>query len=300
MKAVLLTNPSSGKKSGEAYALYAQEKFQEAGWQCEIRLTQKESDIADFTRYASETEADRLIIIGGDGTVSKVLNTLNQMANLPVIGIIPTGTVNNVAKGMGLQLPVENVVDQLIQSKIKACDVGEVNGRLFLSSLSSGTVPATVWTVSDEMKEKYGSLAYFMEGLRALKDEEPYTVRVDLDGQSFTRQVSLMLIGVSHSISGIPHFFEKAHMDDGRLYMLLIDQTSIREKLHILSDLLRDDIGVQSSHAVIKSFEQAHIVIENKPMYAAMDGEKGPAFPLEVNVRPGFVRALIPVKREES
>lgn len=293
-KAVLLTNPSSGKKSGEAHALYAREKFQEIGWQCEVKLTQKESDIADFTRYASQTKSERLIIIGGDGTVSQVINTLAELDYLPVIGIIPTGTVNNVAKGMGLSMLMENVVNQLIHSEIKSCDVGEVNGRLFLSSISAGTVPATVWTVSDDLKERYGSFAYFMEGIRAIKDEETFTVQLDLDGQIYTKEVSLMLIGVSHSISGIPHFFREAQLDDGSLYMLLIDQTSIKEKLYILSDLLKNDTGSGSPHAMIKSFMRANITVENKAMHVAMDGEKGPAFPLDIKVRTGYVRAMIP------
>lgn len=292
--ALILANPSSGKKNGEEYAFYAKDRFSENGWQCEVKLTEQKSDITKYTVKASQQKVDYLIIIGGDGTVSEMINALNNVDYRPVIGIIPTGTVNNVARGLGLQLPVENVVDQLINSVEKSCDVGEVNGRLFMSSISAGTIPETVWEVSDDMKERYGSLAYFVEGLKSLRNEEKHTVEMEIDGVIHTREVSLILIGASHNILGIPHFFEDADMNDGHLHLFTINQTSFGQKIVIFSKLLNDKNEEVPSEVTIDSFKAATIKLKNKKTHVAMDGEKGPEFPLTIKVRPSFITVLTP------
>lgn len=292
--ALILANPSSGKKNGEEHSLYAEKRFTEIGWKCEVYLTQQKSDITKYTVLASQQKKDYLIIIGGDGTVSEMINALNHVTYIPVVGIIPTGTVNNVARGLGLQLPIENVVDQLINSVERKCDVGEVNGRLFMSSISAGTIPETVWEVSDDMKERYGSLAYFIEGLKSLKNEETHTLEMEIDGVKHIREVSLMLIGASHNILGIPHFFEDAEMDNGHLNLFLINQTTFGQKIVIFTKLLSENDEDIPSEVTIDSFKEAKLKLIDKETHVAMDGEKGPGFPLEIKVRPSFLTVLMP------
>ncbi|MCC5894317.1 MAG: diacylglycerol kinase family lipid kinase [Alkalibacterium sp.] len=293
-KAMIIANPSSGKKNGEEYALYAKKRFTETGWDCEVQFTQQKSDITKYTALASQEKKDYLIIIGGDGTVSETINALNHTSFKPIIGIIPTGTVNNVARGLGLKLPVENVVDQLINSVERSCDVGDVNGRLFMSSISAGTIPETVWDVSDDMKERYGSLAYFIEGLKSLRNEETHRLEMEIDGVTHTKEVSLILIGASHNILGIPHFFEDAEMDDGRLHLFMIKQTTFGQKVVIFSKLLSENEENVPSEVTIDSFKEAKIKLVDKQTHVAMDGEKGPEFPLTVKVRPSFLTVLTP------
>lgn len=293
-KALILANPSSGKKQGEEMALFAKEKFESAGWDCTVEVTQGKSDITKYTTQACQEKKDYLIIIGGDGTVSEVLNTLKHHEFHPVIGAIPTGTVNNIARGFGIDLPIENAVEQLINSRVETCDVGSVNGQLFLSSISAGSVPETVWEVSDNMKERYGSLAYFIEGMKSLKNEETHDLIIELDGKSFRKEISLLLIGVSHNISGIDHFFEEATMNDGKLYLFLMDKTTLGEKISIVSKLMSEEKQKLPPEVTIKSFETARFSLQNKKAHVAMDGEKGPEFPLVVKVLPKFISVLVP------
>ncbi|MCC5889589.1 MAG: diacylglycerol kinase family lipid kinase [Alkalibacterium sp.] len=293
-KALILANPSSGKKLGREMAVFTEEKFEAAGWDCIVKVTQDKSDITKYTSLACQEKKDYLIIIGGDGTVSEVLNTLKHFDYRPTIGTIPTGTVNNIARGFGIELPIEKAVEQLINSRVKTCDVGSVNGQLFLSSISAGSVPETVWEVTDDMKERYGSLAYFIEGLKSLKNEETHEVLIELDGKSIIKEVSLLLVGVSHNISGINNFFEEATMNDGKLHLFLMNKTSLGEKIGIISRLMSEQNQELPPEVTIESFETARFSIRNKKNHVAMDGEKGPEFPLIVKVLPRFLTVLVP------
>lgn len=293
-QALIIANPSSGKKKGREMALFAKEKFAAAGWDCVVKITQDKSDITKYTSQVCQEKKEYLIILGGDGTVSEVLNTLKKHDYQPVIGAIPTGTVNNISRGFGIELPIEKAVDQLIHSKIETCDVGSVNGQLFLSSISAGSVPETVWEVSDNMKERYGSLAYFIQGLKSLKNEETHKLVIEIDGDTHKREVSLLLIGVSHNISGIDRFFEEATMNDGKLHMFLMNKTSLGEKVRIIAKLMSEEEQELPPEVTIKSFETARFSLENKEAHVAMDGEKGPDFPIIVKVLPAFISVLVP------
>lgn len=293
-KTLILANPSSGKKKGKEMAYDAKERLEAAGWNCTVKLTGDKSDITKFTSMACQEKKDYLIIIGGDGTVSEVLNTLKHYQYHPVLGIIPTGTVNNISRGFGIELPVEHAAKQLINSKVQSCDVGRVNGQLFLSSISSGSVPETIWEVSDNMKQRYGSLAYFIEGLKSLKNEEAHDMFIELDGQSFSKEISLLLIGVSHNILGIDHFFEDAKMNDGKLRLFMMSKTTLSEKIRIISKLMSDGQQDLPPEVNIQSFETARFTIKNKNANVAMDGEKGPEFPLTVDVIPNYLSILVP------
>lgn len=293
-QALIIANPSSGKKQGVEMAMFAEDKFKSYGWQCGVKITQNENDIARYTALACKEKKDYLIIIGGDGTVSEVLNTLKHYEYKPVIGTIPTGTVNNIARGFGIELPIEKAVAQLINGEIQTCDVGSVNGQLFLSSISAGSVPETVWEVSDNMKARYGSMAYFIEGLKSLKNEETYDLLIELDGESLRKETSLLLIGVSHSISGINQFFEKATMNDGKLHLFLLDKTTLPEKIGIVSKLMSEENQELPPQVTIEAFQTARFSLKNKQAHVAMDGEKGPEFPLIVKVIPEFFSVIVP------
>ncbi|WP_423189385.1 diacylglycerol/lipid kinase family protein [Alkalibacterium sp. f15] len=299
---LILVNPSSGKKNSGDVAQIAEETFMARGWHCVTRITKQKSDIGKYTTEACAEKIDHLIIMGGDGTVSEALNALNGLSYRPIIGILPTGTANNIAIGWGMSTDIYKAIDQLVYANQEKCDVGEVNGHLFLSSLSSGTLPETVWEVSEEMKKAYGPMAYFLEGIKSLKDEKPYHFELTLDGKKFEKESTLLLIGVSHSVFGIPRFFSEANKNDGKLHLLSLDQTTLGDKMIILSKLIRnnEETGTMPSSVTIVSFEEATIDLIDDTAHVALDGEKGPDFPLNINVRSGYLTVLIPEKADKG
>ncbi|MFO8069576.1 MAG: diacylglycerol kinase family lipid kinase [Alkalibacterium sp.] len=300
-KILILANPSSGKKNSVDIAQTAEKTFKSKGWHCVTRITKQKSDIAKYTTEACADKADYLVVTGGDGTVNEVLNALKERAYRPVLGILPAGTANNIAVGWGMSTDIHKAINQLVDAKQEKCDVGEVNDHLFLSTLSSGTLPETVWEVSGKMKEAYGPIAYFLEGIKSLKDEKVYRYDLILDGQKLKRESTLLLVGVSHNVSGIPHFFSEAKMNDGKLHLFTLDQTTLGDKIVVLSKLIRNnETGTMPSSVTIDSFEEATIRLMDDTTHVALDGEKGPDFPLNIKVRADYLTVLIPERVDRS
>ena len=293
---MIIANPSSGKKRAEEYGERVKRTFLKHHRKSEIRLTENKEDIFTLAKEARDKECETVVVIGGDGTVSELANALSELEYKPAIGIIPSGTVNNIARGLTMPNDPDEIADNIADYKEKKADAGKVNNRIFLSSVSAGPVPETVWEVTDEQKKKYGQVAYFMEGLKTLKDEDTYKMNLELDGNNMDAELNLIIIGLSSSIAGIPEFFEDAESDDGKLYLFGLKPSSIGQKITVMQALLfsKETFNEAQEKAFTVSFERAVLTLNDKEAFTAVDGEQGPSFPVEIEVLPQYFTFLVP------
>jgi len=294
-KVFILANPSSGKKEAEKYAKKVEKQYKEQNWQTTLQFTQEKADISCFAKTACTEKYDTLIALGGDGTISELINAFKEEKTKPKVGIIPTGTVNNVARGLGISTDLDQAVKQLSNSTEQVSDAGQMNDCLFISSVSAGTLPETVWEVSTEEKEKLGPLAYFIEGLKSLNKQKGYSIELEFDGQKpIEFDIALLIIGVSSSILGINSFFEDAQYNDGKLHLFCLKQEKLGEKIMTFSRVLtNNEITNKEDAAFSATFSEATIRLKKDDLHVALDGEKGPSFPLTIKVIPNFVTFLV-------
>lgn len=285
---MIIVNPSSGRKKAEYYAEKMKKTFQKHNRNVAIKRTEIKEDISKFAEAAGVKKYKTLIVIGGDGTVSEAVNGLSNLKYRPTLGIIPAGTVNNIAKSINIPANPLEAIDQMVHFHEKKIDVGRINDRIFLSSVSAGPVPETVWEVSDEKKEKFGQAAYFMEGIKSLRDEKTYDVELTIDGKQFDIDLNLILVGVNSSIAGIPNFFNGAELDDGQLYLFGMKRSTIGQKLTVLQALLfsNEEFNDTQDIAFTVPFKKAVLTIKNKKTFTTVDGDQGPEFPIILEVLP--------------
>lgn len=102
---------------------------------------------ADWRRRlddALDAGARRVYVLGGDGTVLAVAKAL--LDRDAVLGIVPMGTANLLARDLEIPLDPMLAVDALLEAQPRRIDVGRVNGELFLcaSMLGMGTTLARI------------------------------------------------------------------------------------------------------------------------------------------------------------
>ena len=87
---------------------------------------------AELERIAREVAAarDRLLVVaGGDGTVSWVVNALG--ATPAILGLLPLGTANNLARGLALPHRLADAITRIRSGRRRRCNLLSVNGRRF-------------------------------------------------------------------------------------------------------------------------------------------------------------------------
>lgn len=96
-------------------------------------------DIGESIDRALATRPDAIFISGGDGTINAVVKALGPR-RVP-LGIIPSGTMNLLARDLGMPLDFEAAVEALLDAEPTRIDLAWVNGEPFLCHSMIGLMP---------------------------------------------------------------------------------------------------------------------------------------------------------------
>lgn len=131
-----------------------------AGGTTAVVETQKRGDAERLAREAADSGIGLVLVGGGDGTVNEVVNGLAGRPRPPVIGVLPLGTANVLARELGLPLSPGAAAAALAKGHARDVHLGLVNGRRFVMMAGVGFDAQVVAAVRPEAKQRFGRLAY--------------------------------------------------------------------------------------------------------------------------------------------
>ncbi len=145
MRTVLIFNPTSGistvtdkRMSPEETEKEILQGLQIYGIKPEIYYTTPEDTGQGLASRAAEEHAELVIAAGGDGTIHAVANGL--VGTRSTLGIIPTGTMNNLALSLNIPDTIPAACIAIATGKTRSIDVGKINEQFFLEVAGSGLV----------------------------------------------------------------------------------------------------------------------------------------------------------------
>jgi YegS/Rv2252/BmrU family lipid kinase len=134
-KLLFIVNPRSGKRnSGKIIDIINKTLAGKINY--EIGLW---TNIDEFNVLAQKLKNENFseaIAVGGDGSVNLVGKTI--LKSDIILGIIPTGSGNGLARSLGLQIDTEKALLQILEGKTTLIDSGEVNGEAFFCTSGVG------------------------------------------------------------------------------------------------------------------------------------------------------------------
>jgi diacylglycerol kinase (ATP) len=196
------------------------------------RQVHRSKHAPEQVRQLLDEGVDRLLVWGGDGTVRRCIDTFVREGADAELAIIPAGTANMLAKGLGVPIDLQGAVDIAIGGSPRRIDVGQINGESFAVMAGTG-FDALLIRDADEDKERVGRLAYLRAGLRHL-DRDGTPVRVDVDGKRwYEGPAACVLVGNFGRIMGGVEVFPDARADDGRLDVGVVTARHRRDWLRV-------------------------------------------------------------------
>lgn len=166
MRVFLLIN-GGRKPLSLARVKYFRDLLLQHGTEHRVEVSLSLDEARHYVDVAVEQGFDTLWMGGGDGTINVLLN--HALGRGLTFGVIPMGTVNALARSLGIPLRPEDAVRHLLQATPSDMDVGLVNGtHRFLCFASIGFDAAVVHDVTGGWKRYCGRVAYFLAGLRAM------------------------------------------------------------------------------------------------------------------------------------
>ncbi|MFW5472623.1 diacylglycerol kinase family protein [Knoellia sp. CPCC 206450] len=247
--------------------------------------------------------ADRIVAIGGDGTVREVAGALSRsgpLADVVPFGVVPTGTANLWSRTVGLtDGSLESAVELALDGPVRDCDLAWVTvtradgtARTHDVAVVAGVgMDAEAFaTTAHDAKERLGWLAYFAAlGRRAVG--RPVRVRLGSGSGSAAgreEQVRTVLVGNCRVLPlGLP-LMPSASMEDGRLDVLVVAPRTVLGWLGVGVGILARRRGGWTG---LRTHRSRHVTVDlTEPTAVHVDGDPvGDAVRLELGVRPAAV-----------
>ncbi len=280
MKSHLIVNPVSGTDSAPDYLRVINERLRERVGELDIVMTIGPGDATRAAEAAARENCEQLFVAGGDGTLNEVLNGVAAVEGALgriTFGLVPLGTGNDFAAGLGIPEEVEAALDVLAMGRVIEVDVGSLNDRRFVNVSAGGFIAEVSDAVNPQLKTLAGKLAYLVGGAQVLMDYKPvrarFRITADDGGTAEEREMSLEMFAVCNSrlVGGGRLIAPHALMDDGLLDVCVIEEMPMLEFIALLT---RVSGGEHVEDERVSYFQARELTIEfARTMKVNTDGE---------------------------
>jgi diacylglycerol kinase family enzyme len=245
-------------------------------------------------KQAAGGDADAIIAGGGDGTVRSAASLL--VNSNKTLGILPLGTLNLLARDLGIPLEPQKAALTLAKAEVKAIDVATVQNHTFLCQSMIG--PASEIT---ELRQRLrgrpfgewlAGIAGLISRLRRARRSLSLIVE-DTNGKRFVRALSLMVSNNCYTEQP-SLMLHRPRLDQGCLGVYI---SKHRRGSALLGVRVKAALGRWRSDPNIEHMRAQSIVVDSALpcIKASNDGEMEMLrFPLTYSIRPQALRILAP------
>jgi YegS/Rv2252/BmrU family lipid kinase len=297
--AKLIANPGAGKPEETPKQLELAARYlQGHNIDVNVALAKPKEEATPLAKQAVKDGYDMVIAMGGDGTLEAVLR--GMVGRKTPMGIIPTGTQNNIAKSLGIPTDMEQACTLIASKHIRKLDVGRVkvkNGKkLFFFELTAVGLVAALYPKANKLAD--GKLSKLKDVALTLIHQEPDPeVFLTLDDESKIK-VKTMLVVVSNAPMFGANFLvaPDASVKDGLLDISVYPEFSKTELLAYYARI-RDE--GYSANDKVQRYRASKVEIKTNPKMDVMaDGVMLGKGKVEIKSKPAALWMITPEDHE--
>lgn len=250
-------------------------------------------------RHAVVTEIERgldaLVVVGGDGMVSLAVEAVRD-SGLP-FGVIPSGTGNDIARGLGIPLgdPEAAIANLLraLEGEPRVIDAGTVTDgtgtKWFVGAVSAG-FDALVNERANRMRRPRGRSRYTIAILRELLALRARRYELVVDGAPEVVHAVLIAVANNTSIGGGMLIAPQADLADGHFDLFVVAPVSRTRFLRLFPKVFS---GSHTHLDIVRLSRVRSVSIAAGGVTAYADGERIGPLPVTIEVVPGALRILV-------
>lgn len=269
-----------------------------------VRWTTGPGTATALTRQALNDGAERIVAIGGDGTLHEVANGFfadqSPIAPSSILVFIACGSGSDFRKTLGAPIGVD-AVQQLQSDRVQPLDLlrmqytteaGRSRESYAVNIASAGLSGRAVRQFTPGRTAVPPRLGYFGAALRALATDSPTPVQLTLDGKSLPpTRVRLVAVANGHSFAaGLP-ISPRATPHDGVFDLTVIHNVSIP---YLLGHAHRFYLGTHTTLDGVSTSRGRRLTVRaldpRQRVWAEADGEPMGTLPLTIEVIPNAIR----------
>lgn len=256
MKFLLLYNPVSGRSQFKRHLDDIVKRFETDGLQIDIYESKAPNDLQTQASLEAKNY-DVFLVGGGDGTVNEVINGIMKTNARPRLGILPSGTANDIAAILGIPRNVKKALEMFFHEQPVMMDINRMNDRYFVYTAAAGILTRVSYDIPRRRMRKYGYLAYVFEGMKDLLHDYRFPLKIECDGMTLENEYMLAL-GMSSNRVGGMHLakFSSSKLNDGLFEFRLFQRRRYFRTFRLLSFFLRRGKKLkEDEHLVASRFD---------------------------------------------
>ena len=263
-------NSSSGRKSQFINRVLSKLKENNSVDYFETKTTNQAKEIF---RNFNQKKYDRLIIAGGDGSVSFAINELIKndfnFKDDFAIGYIPAGTANLLQAELSMNKKVDDIVNVLISNNYKTSNLVKINESYFFLMAGIGWDAKIVHSINSKIKKILGKVIFGIKGFQYFLFMNNKKLNVTFDGQFY--QADWILSSNTKYYAG-HHKINKTNIFEDKLVTYIFkDLTRISLLYSIFLIILNGDLSKNKN--VITTYAQNITIDGNDLIPVQIDGD---------------------------
>lgn len=216
---------------------------------------------------------DRLIVAGGDGSVSFAINELiKNNFNFKddfAIGYIPAGTANLLQAELSMNKKVDDIVNVLVSNNYKSSNLVKINDNYFFLMAGIGWDAKIVHSINSKIKKILGKIIFGIKGFQYFLFMNNKKLNVTFDGQFY--QADWILSSNTKYYAG-HHKINKTNIFEDKLVTYIFkDLTRISLLYSIFLIILNGDLSKNKN--VITTYAQNITIDGNDLIPVQIDGD---------------------------
>lgn len=214
-KVLIIVNPASGRSQRRSALDDLVRRIRDANHAITIHTTGGAGDARTASRDACGDNTDLIVVSGGDGTISEVID--GMIGDGIAILVVPGGTENIVARYLGLPSDPDSLWDVFENGSEVRLDIPRRNGRRFLLVAGVGSDGEVARRLAERRCGNITHLSYAIPIWQTLWGYRIAPLSVEADGRMIHEGPGWVLIGnIPRYALGL-HILGKAKPDDGLL-----------------------------------------------------------------------------------
>jgi len=225
IKLLFIINPGSGKNKkdwGKIFPAFFEDK---PSFTIELYELPRDCEKSIICKKIDDAQADIVVAVGGDGTVKLVAECLLHTGR--VMGILPAGSANGLAKELGIPAATQGALQHLLKTATQNIHLIKINGQLCVH-LSDIGFNASVIQIFESAKRR-GMMGYVKAAWKVLWKHRVMLATIKIDDEYIRREAAMIVIANATRYGSGAVVNPLGRLDDDVFEIVIIRKVSFSE-----------------------------------------------------------------------
>ncbi len=265
LKILFIINPVSGSKKKPDWEPVIRNYFKDLPHSIDFFVLSGKDDTSSLKYWFEKLKPQRVVAVGGDGTISMVAKQL--LGTKMIMGILPAGSANGMAKELKIPEDPEEAIDIILNGRVTCCDVIKINEKNICFHLSDLGLNARLIKYFDESPLR-GMWGYARMVLKVLWRKKLMDAHIKADNLDINIKAYMVVIANASKYGTGATINPDGNVQDGKFEIVVVRKLSLSQLVKMFwsyKNFNPKKLEIfQATEAVITTRRKTHFQIDGE------------------------------------